>query len=190
MSFDVNIMQDKINRLKEAYLKGEFSDALFAALNTGNGLMQQRIFNANLDIDGNGFGIYIGIKSKAVKFKSTKNALQLKRNKAILGQSLTSYQRYRASRGRQVTKKDLELTGGLRRAIETVILDEKSAVLEFSNTDAVKIARGQENQITNIRSGLKGTTKGFGIKIFKLDTSEKEQVIEQGRLLINQIMKR
>lgn len=188
MPFDLAILSKKIEGLKEAFNNGKFGDALVGALNTGNGLMQQRVFTQNVDVDGQGFGVYIGKKRK-VRLQVSKNRTQNKRNKAIAGLELTSYQRKRAQKGRQIAKKDLELEGSLRRAIETVIENEKSAVLTFNNDTAAKIARGQENQITNIRNTGKGTTKGKGVKIFGLNTSEKEQVIEQGSELIKQILK-
>jgi hypothetical protein len=188
MAFDTTILQKKIEGLKEAFDNGNFGDALVDSLNTGNGLMQQRVFQQNKDVEGNDFGKYVGRKRKA-RLIVSKNKTQNKRNKAIAGQDLTTYQRKRALKGRQILKKDLEFTGGLRRAIETAIEDEKSAVLTFNNDEAAKIARGQENQITNIRKGGKGSSKGDGVKIFRLNTSEKEQVIEQGVELIKEILR-
>jgi hypothetical protein len=188
MPFDLNILKQKIDGLKEAYENGNFADALVGALNTGNGLMQQRVFAQTEDVDGNTFGQYVGVKRK-VKTKPTTNRTQAKRNKAIEGKFLTSYQRKRAAKGRQILKKDLEFTGGVRRAIEVQQEGDKGAVIQFNNSDAAKIAKGQEAQITNIRSGGKGTTKGQGVKIFTLNKVEKETVIEQGAELIKQILK-
>lgn len=186
--FDLNILKQKIEGLKEAYEDGRFGDALIGAINTGNGLMQQRVFTQNEDIEGNGFGIYIGKKRK-VRLQVSTNRTQNKRNKAIAGIDLTSYQRKRAKSGRQVAKKDLEFSGGLRRAIETQLENDKSAVLEFNNNTAALIAKGQEAQISNIRNGGKGSVKGNGVKIFTLNKTEKETVIEQGAELIKQILK-
>ena len=188
MSFDLTILKAKIEKIKAAYDSGKFGDALLSAVNTGNGLMQQRIFTTNQDIEGNSFGQYVGKKRKVRTLPKTKNRTQAKRNKAVEGQELTYWQRKRALKGRQITKKDLEFEGGLRRAIETKIQDEKSAVIEFNNDDAVKIAKGQEAQITNIRNGRPGTTKGNGIRIFTLDEKEREQVGEQGSELLKQIL--
>lgn len=188
MSFDLNILKKKVEGLKEAYDNGKFGDALIGALNTGNGLLQQRVFSETKDVEGNSFGSYIGKKRK-VKTKPTKNRTQAKRNKAIEGKFLTSYQRKRAAKGRQIARKDLEFSGGLRRAIETQVENDKAAVIQFNNLEAAKIARGQEAQISNIRSGGKGTTKGKGVKIFSLNNSEKETVVEQGAELIKQILK-
>lgn len=194
MSFDINILPGKINKIKESYENGRFADALVGALNTGNGLMQQRVFTQNKDIEGNDFGEYVGAKKKQsdrsqlkALFSATKT--DKKRIKASAGLELTAYQRKRAQKGRQIVKKDLEFNGGLRRAIETQVEDEKSAVLNFNNDEAAKIAKGQEAQITNIRNGRKGTTKGTGIRIFTLDEKERTEVTEQGAELIKQILK-
>lgn len=186
--FDLNILKKKIDGLKEAYENGKFGDALIGAVNTGNGLMQQRVFTQNEDVEGNSFGKYIGQKRK-VELEVSKNRTQNKRNKAIAGRFLTDYQRKRANAGRQTDKKDLEFHGGLRRAIETQLENDKAAVIQFNNSQAAKIAKGQEAQITNIRNGGKGTTKGTGVKIFTLNKDEKETVIDQGKELILQILK-
>lgn len=188
MPFDTKILPNKIDKIKENFENGRFGDVLVSSLNTGNALMQQRIFQANKDIQGNSFGGYIGKKRKA-RLQVSSNKTQNKRNKSVAGQELTPYQRKRALKGRQISHKDLEFTGGLRRAIETKIENEHAAVIEFNNDLAAIIAKGQEAQISNIRAGQKGTTSGIGAKIFTLDAAEKEKVIEQGRELINQILK-
>lgn len=195
MSFDITILKVKIDAIKKAYENGRFGDALVGALNTGSGLMQQRVFQNNTDVKGQSFGKYIGTGKKqsdraqvTALFGATKT--DKKRIRASAGLELTSYQRKRANKGRQVLKKDLEFTGGVRRAIETQIESEKSVVLQFNNDQAAKIARGQEQQIHNIRTGGKGTTKGSGAtRIFTFDEKEREQVTEQGKELIKQILK-
>ncbi len=193
MPFDINILKAKIEAIKQAYENGRFADALVGALNTGNGLMQQRIFVGTKDIEGNDFGPYVGKKSSLsarnkAKLLGSASATDKKRIKAAAGLELTPYQRKRANKGRQILRKDLEFTGGLRRAIETAVENEKSAVIQFNNREAAIVASGQEAQITNIRSGKKGTTKGTGIKIFTLDQKERQQVDEQGLELINEIL--
>lgn len=180
MPFDTQILTDKIEGIKTAFQNGRFADALVASLNTGSGIMQQRIFQDNEDINGNGFGQYIGKKRKA-RLQVSLNKTQNKRNQNIAGLYLTSYQRKRARAGRQIAKKDLEFTGGLRRAIETVVESETAAVLEFNNSDAAIIAHGQEAQLTRIKS--------VAMRIFTLNKTEKEQVNEQALLLIKQILK-
>lgn len=195
--FDLNILKQKIDGLKEAYENGRFGDALIGAVNTGNGLMQQRIFTQNEDVEGNDFGKYIGKKQTSKQadrqtFRAlfgTESKTDRKRIKASAELELTSYQRKRAHKGRQINKKDLEFSGGLRRAIETQLENDKTAILEFNNDQAVKVAKGQEAQITNIRNGGRGSVKGTGVKIFALNQTEKETVIEQGAELIKQILK-
>lgn len=196
MAFDLTILTAKVEAIKQAFENGRFADALVGALNTGNGLMQQRIFTQNHDVEGNSFGQYIGkrkTQSTRAQVRSlflTTSKTEKKRINESAGQSLTAYERKRVNKGRQIAHKDLEFTGGLRRAIETQIENEKSVVLEFNNDEAALIAKGQEQQITNIRNGGKGTVKGTGaIPIFKLNTDEKEQVTEQGHELILQILK-
>lgn len=197
MSFDTTILTAKIEAIKKAFENGGFADAFVAALNTGNGLLQQRVFSVNVDTQGNSFGKYVGTpgsrKSQEREiFKAlfgTDSATDKKRIKENAGQDLTSYQRKRVNKGRQIAKKDLELTGGLRRAIETQVENQKAAVLQFNNTQAALIARGQEAQIFNLRAGGKGTTQGGGIKIFGLDSSERQQVNEQATLLLKQILR-
>ena len=197
MSFDITILSKKIQGIKEAFENGNFADALIGALGTGIGLMEQRIFTQNKDTQGQDFGQYVGSKKKTLSaaqvktaIRATKSRTDRKRIRAAAGQELTYYQRKRALRGRQTAKKDLELEGSLRRSIETQVEDEKSAVINFSNTESALIAHGQEQQVTNIRNGKPGTTKGTGaVKIFTLDTKEREEVTEQGAELIKQILK-
>lgn len=190
MPLDVNILQKKIEGLKEVFENRRFGDVLVTALNTGNGLMQQRIFTQNEDIEGQSFGQYVGRKRKA-RLIGSENRTQNKRNKALAGLELTSYQRKRKLAGRQIAKKDLEFHGGLRRSIETVVENERSAILAFNNVESTKIAHGQEQQITNIRNGQKGYTRGTGaVKIFRLNATEKGNVISHGVELITQELRK
>lgn len=189
MAFDLTILQRQVDNIKSAVENGRFGDALIGALNSGNGLMQERIFSNNKDIDGNSFGGYVGKKAERSTRQQAVTAVQKQRVKALAGLSLTTYQKKRVLAGRQIDHKDLEFTGALRKSIETQVEDERSAVLQFNNDDAALIAHGQEQQITNLRGGGKGTTKGTGaVKIFSLDTDEVKQVGEQGAILINQII--
>lgn len=195
MPFDLKILTNKIEGLKKAFESGKFADALVGAINTGNGLMQQRVFTQNKDVEGNSFGFYIGAKSKQADraqvraLFGTTSKTDKKRIKSAAAQELTPYQRRRAQKGRQTAKKDLEFAGGLRRAIEVQVESEKAVVLAFNNDEAALIAKGQEAQIANIRGGRKANTKGEGIKIFTFDKKEVEEVGEQGSELIKQILK-
>jgi len=198
MPFDLTILKKKIEGLKEAFENGNFADALVGAMETGRDEMKLRIFDKNTDIEGNGFGKYVGVKKKATDralFLSFGNASKTdqKRIKRNADLELTSYQRKRANKGRQIDHKDLQFMFGLRKSIETqdsiVRENEHNVRLEFSTLEAAKIARGQENQITNLRTG-KGTTKGNGVKIFRLTRNEKDRVIDTGVELITQILKK
>lgn len=197
VSFDVTILTKKVEGIKAAFENGSFADALVGAVVEGQQLLVSRSFDEHKDIQGNDFGVYIGTKGKQTDRNQVRalfgaSKTDKKRIRANAGLELTSYQRKRANKGRQILKKDLQFMFGLRKSIETqqsvVNETEKSVVLEFNNDEAAKIARGQENQITNIRNGQKGTTKGNGIKIFRLNESEKEKVIEKGTELIKQIL--
>lgn len=197
VNIDTTILSNKIEGIKQAFETGKFADALVTALNTGNGLMQQRVIDRYKDINGNDFGVYIGKKGRigeaALKaLLGTKSRTDRKRIKEHANEDLTAYQRKRVNKGRQIAHKDLEFTGGLRRSIETQVAEkdgERAAVLNFSTLEMALIAHGQENQITNIRNGQKGTTSGIGVKIFGLDQSEREQVNEQAILLIKEALK-
>lgn len=194
MAFDTKILLDKIKKLKQVVAEGNFSDAIVASLNTGNALMQNRIFGDNVDAFGNGFGVYVGIKRKSPRLTarllrittSRTDRVRIKRNAPF---SLTYYQRKRVNKGRQIVKKDLEFSGGLRRSIEVEIINEKSAVVQFNDYHSAEIARGQENQITNLRNGQPGYTKGDGLKIFAFNENERDISNQQLSILLDQIIK-
>jgi len=192
MSQILDIPTGGLDRLPDIANNGGWGDVLISALNTGNGLMQARIFRENKDVEGNDFGIYIGNKKNltaAAKLKllsSTTSRTDLKRIKANIDLALTPYQRKRVNKGRQIGHKDLEFTGGLRKSIEIQLESENVGVITFNYDKAAQTAQGQENQITNIRNGLKGTTQGNGTKIFALNTDEKSNVSEQVHLLVKQ----
>lgn len=191
MPFDTEILKDKIARIKQSYIDGQFADAMVVALNHGRALMKERVFTSNTDIEGNSFGNYIGAKHKAKLIKSS-NRTQNKRNKVVAGQDLTAYQRKRLLKGRQIDHKDLDFEGTLRKAIELQAAEKESnyvAVLNFSTDKIAQIAHGQEAQISNIRNGLPGTTKGKGIKIFGFNETERQDVNDTGLELINEILK-
>lgn len=194
MALDPKILLDKIKNLKTKVQAINFGDVFVAGLNTGNALMQQRIFNQNLDTEGNNFGTYIGAKKnltdrqKRRLLGSTRSRTDLTRIKRNLEAALTPYQRKRANKGRQVVKKDLEFEGTLRNSIEVQIINERAAALMFNNDQSVLVAKGQENQITNIRNGLPGYVTGDGIMIFALNEDEREGTHEQVRLLVNQLI--
>lgn len=182
--------------LREIVQSGQFADALVSAINTGNGLLQQRVFTRGEDINGNSFGSYIGRKvplgigSQERILLSAKSRVQKNRAKKSI-ETLTPYERKRVLAGRQVAYKDLEFSGELRRSIQVFIENEKEVVLAFNNDESALIAAGQEQQITNIRNGRPGTTQGVGAtKIFAFSDDEQDEVVEQAVTLITeQILK-
>lgn len=188
--FDLTILIKKVQNLKAAFDSGQFADALVGSLTTGKGLMTQRIFTGTKDVEGNSFGQYIGRKTIPRTTPTTTSRTDRKRIKANAGIPLTRWERIRANKGRQVAKKDLFFTGGLSASIEVQVENERAAILAFNTVEMAAIAHGQEQQITNIRNGGKGTTKGSGaIKIFNLNDKERGEVVEQGQQLIIQILK-
>lgn len=126
---------------------GVFSDALVAGLNAGMGVMKRRIFNQSLDADGITLGPYFD----------------------------EQYERKRRENGRQVGRKDLEFNGTLRRAIETVTVNNTKAEIRITNEESAKIARYQEQQIANLRNNLPGNANsGNFVRIFELSADELE----------------
>lgn len=124
---------------------GTFSDALVAGLNAGMGAMKRRIFNQSLDAEGKTLGPYYD----------------------------ESYERERVRKGRQVAKKDEEMTGSLRRSIEVVAVDNTKAEIRITNQEDTDKARNQEKQIFNLRNGRSGNDSGGGfVPIFELAPDE------------------
>ena len=138
---------------------GVFSDALVAGLNAGMGVMKRRIFNQSLDAAGVSLGPYYS----------------------------EQHERDRKSKGRQIGRKDLELNGTLRRAIEVVTVNNTKAEIRITNEESAKIARYQEQQIHNLRSGLPANEASGGkVPIFELDQDELDIVKTVTRDLLAQ----
>jgi hypothetical protein len=175
---------------------GDFADALVSAINTGNGLMQQRIFTRGEDAEGNSLGGYVG-KKIPLGIASRERIIagantRVKKNRAAKSiQTLTPYQRKRTLSGRQIGYKDLEFNGELRRSIQVFVQNEASVVLAFNNDHSADVAHGQEQQIANIRQGRPGTTRNSNpVPIFSFSDDERDQVIDQGvTLIVDQILK-
>lgn len=127
---------------------GVFSDALVAGLNAGMGIMKRRIFNQSLAADGQSLGPYFS----------------------------EQYERDRVRRGRQVGRKDLEVDGTLRRAIEVVTVNNTKAEIRITNKDSADIAFFQEVQIYNLKNGLPydAAPTGQKVPIFQFSTDEAE----------------
>lgn len=138
---------------------GVFSDALVAGFNAGMGVMKRRIFNQSLDTSGTSLGPYFS----------------------------EQYERDRVRRGRQVARKDLEMDGTLRRAIEVITVNNTRAEIRITNEESALIARYQEQQIFNLRNGLPANEASGGkVPIFELDADELDIVKTVTRDLIAQ----
>lgn len=128
---------------------GVFSDALVAGLNAGMGVMKRRIFNQSLDAVGQSLGPYFS----------------------------EQYARDRRREGRQTARKDLELTGTLRRSIEVVTVNNTKAEIRITSPEEADIARKQEEMIFNLLNNLPWDAFGSGkVPIFELNPQEVEIV--------------
>lgn len=126
---------------------GTFSDALVAGLNAGMGVMKRRIFNQSLDAEGVSLGPYFS----------------------------EQYERDRRREGRQTSRKDMEMTGSLRRAIEVVAVNNTKAEVRITNDEDADKARHQEQQIFNLRNGLPANqANGSVVPIFEFNADEWE----------------
>lgn len=133
--------------IRATIASGVFSDALVAGLNAGMGAMKRRIFNQSLDALGNSLGPYYS----------------------------EQYARDRRREGRQTNRKDLEFKGTLRRAIETVTVNNTKAEIRITNPESAEIARKQEVQIYNLKNGLLyDDDSGQKVPIFELNQDEVE----------------
>lgn len=184
--------------------EGGIQDALFAALNSGRGLMKRRIFNEGMDATGKPLGNYHGNKTRLTKAKFSvklddedeeKQRKKVKRNfnravKNNADDKYTEYEKIRLGHGRQIEKKDLQFDGSVSSSIEIVREEGNKAVISITNAENAKIARYQEQQIGNIRAGqhpIKG--KAEPAEIFVLSKAEYDVVDEQGKRLITEIIK-
>lgn len=91
-----------------------------------------------------------------------------------------SYKKKRIRAARQVSQKDLDVTGDFRKAIK-LKKSKNNVTLEFANSKAIMIAEGQERQIGQILAGkakvnMKSTQKAI---IFKLSKKEADEVIKR-----------
>jgi hypothetical protein len=168
----------------------DFSDAMFSALNTGNGLMKRRIFNLGLDAEGNPLGNYEGSKTRVTSKKLSINTDDdVKKRRGAIGRRIkaspdskyTEYEKIRLSHGRQIEHKDLQLTGALFSSIETVKSDNRKVVIAITNPETALIAGYQEEQIGKIR----GTGQ---VPIFIPSQAEYEQMQVEGSRLIKEVI--
>lgn len=138
---------------------GMFSDALVAGLNAGMGVMKRRIFNQSLDAEGMTLGPYYS----------------------------EQYERDRQRAGRQIGRKDEEMTGSLRRSIEIVTINNIKVEMRITNDKDANKARFQEQQIYNLRNGLSANEEsGQAVPIFELSDEEWDIVKTTTRTLLLQ----
>lgn len=138
---------------------GAFSDVLVAGLNAGMGAMKRRIFNQSLDVNSESLGPYYS----------------------------EQYARDRRREGRQTDKKDLEFQGTLRRSIEVVTVNNMRAEIRITNDHTADIARWQEQQIYNLRTGKDANEESGGrVPIFELNAVERSIVQTTTRELLAQ----
>ena len=189
--------------MKEKINSNIFQDGLFEVINTGMSEMKNRIFNRGEDAENKSLGKYVGSKSKLTKekYKSTRYSIfglsvrvdkeaererkkQRKNSKAYLGQDLTSYEKFRISKGRQIEYKDLELEGDLRRSIQCIKSDDGKIVIIIVNEKDANKAHWQEEQIQKIRGSVET------VKIFAFSEKEFETIKNEGNAHIDQILKK
>lgn len=161
MEYNSNVKEviARLALIRATIAGGAFSDALVAGLNAGMGLMKRRIFNQSLDANGESLGPYYD------RF----------------------YARKRDRAGRQIRRKDLEFTGTLRRSIEVVTINNTKAEIRITSDETADIARKQEQQIYNLRTGAPANDDNAGkVPIFELSKDEKDVVRTVTRDLIGQ----
>lgn len=152
-------LQARIKRIRDLIAAGTFSDALTAGLNAGMGVMKRRIFNQSLAANDQNLGKYFS-KGYAAKRKNA---------------------------GRQISKKDLEFTGSLRRSIEVVTVNNTKAEIRITNDNDATIARHLETQTYSLLNGLPGNSPASGkLPIFELSNDELEIVRTNTRELLKQ----
>lgn len=148
----------RIERLRILVQSGAISDALVAGLKAGTEAMKNRIFDRSLDATGQTLGPYFD----------------------------DPWIRHRKEEGRQVSRKDLEFTGSLRRSIEVVSVNNSRAEVRFTDTQSADIGRWQEQQIYNLNNDLPAGQVGGKVPIFQFNATEVAIVQSTTRALIQQ----
>ena len=129
-------------------------DLLLVAVNETKAEMQNRIFNSEKgakDVQGKGLGNYSN-----------------------------AYANYRKKLGRQVKYKDLELTGALRRELETVRSDDNIKIVIRSESEVKKAKYIEEQEKQTIFALSEEEQKLVGEKANILFSREIEKIIENG----------
>lgn len=145
--------------IRATIASGAFQDALVAGLNAGMGVMKLRIFNQSLDALGNELGPYYN----------------------------ETYARDRRREGRQTARKDLEMTGSLRRSIEVIAVNNLKAEIRITNAKDADKARKQEVQIFNLKNNLPfDAASGGKVPIFEFSAEEVDIVVTTTKELLQQ----
>lgn len=191
-------LEDIIKKLQQVATQAEaldFSEPLIAGLNAAMGKMKFRVFNTGKDSKGVSFGKYVGKRTRATnrKFRAKKygdkenekekgkKRKRLNKNKDE-NETYTEYEKIRLSFGRQISFKDLEFTGGLRRAIIVAKVSNTKAAVVIPNEQLYKIAKYQSEQISKL--------VGTEVKIFSFSGEEKEIQTETTNEFLNQLYAR
>lgn len=191
-------LEELIKKLQQVAKRAEaldFSEPLVAGLNAAMGTMKYRVFNTGQDSKGVSFGKYIGKKTRATnrKFKAKKygnreNEKEKAKKKKRLNKNkeadtlYTEYEKIRLAFGRQVSFKDLEFTGGLRRGIVVAKVSDTKAAVVIPNEKLYKIAGYLSEQTSKI--------VGQELKIFSFSDAEREIQTTTTNELLNQIYAR
>jgi hypothetical protein len=176
----------------------DVSAALTQGVNEARVAMIFRIFNKGLDAEGTTLGKYVGKKfgvssrrfkggsepvgDSTVKKKLKEEEKKFKKSAEKTGQTeFTEYEKKRLAAGRQISYKDLEFHGSLRRAIITAVNDFRTVSCVINNTEEAKIATYQEEQIGRIRGS------GADAKIFTLSTDERDILKQKTIIALQQL---
>lgn len=147
-SSNVKDVMARLALIRATIASGVFSDTLVAGLNAAMGVMKRRIFNQSLAADGTDLGPYYS----------------------------EQYARDRRREGRQTARKDLEMTGTLRRAIEVVTVNNFKAEIRITSDERAEVARKQEFMIYALRNNLPFTDQSGKVPIFELSPLERSIV--------------
>jgi hypothetical protein len=161
MKSNIDEVIARFKNFKDGAQNIDYSEALLVGVNAARAKMAFRIFNQALDAQNTTLGKYTGKKiSKAVP--------------------LTPYELKRVSKGRQVSKKDLEFQGNLRRALRTAKENNTRVICVITNPNLVKISQYLEQQIGKIRGGAV-------VKIFYLSPEERDFLIKNTAAALKQL---
>lgn len=178
---NLDALIEKLKKRKDQLNGIDYSAALLQGANASMGEMKVRIFNDGKDKSGVVFGKYTGKK----KLLFVVNAEKIRRMRIAEGLGIddgfTDYEKKRLKAGRQVTYKDLEFTGDLRRGVVIGKDSETRIICWIPNDDLFKIAKYQEEQIGKIKG------QEF-VVIFSLSDDERKTLKDQTRLAIKQLL--